>query len=110
MAETQIRFTDGAAYERFMGVWSRLAGDVFIDWLAPPPGLRWVDVGCGNGAFTELLIERCSAQDVQGVDPSDASSPLRAPGPARAPRNSMRAMPWRCPLPKRVLTRPRWRW
>jgi len=35
MAEPQIRFTDGAADERMMGVWSRLAGEVFIDWLAP---------------------------------------------------------------------------
>ncbi len=51
-----IRFDDGEAYERGMGVWSRLAGDIFLDWLAPQPGLRWVDIGCGNGAFTELLI------------------------------------------------------
>ena len=26
MAELQIRFDDGAAYERIMGVWSRLRG------------------------------------------------------------------------------------
>jgi hypothetical protein len=37
MAEPQIRFDDGAAYERMMGVWSRLAGEVFLDWLAPRP-------------------------------------------------------------------------
>ena len=69
MAE-QIRFDDGAAYENFMGQWSQLAGDVFIDWLAPPAGLQWVDVGCGNGAFTELLVKRCAASHVQGIDPS----------------------------------------
>jgi hypothetical protein len=33
MVTGQIRFDDGAAYERYMGVWSRLAGDVFLDWL-----------------------------------------------------------------------------
>ena len=33
MTESQIRFDDGSAYERMMGVWSRLAGDVFIEWL-----------------------------------------------------------------------------
>ena len=50
-----IKFTDGAAYERFMAPWSRSAGTLFLDWLAPRSGLAWVDVGAGNGAFTELL-------------------------------------------------------
>ena len=71
MAEHQIRFDDGAAYERFMGVWSRLAGEIFLDWVSPRPGLRWIDIGCGNGAFTELLIERCAPAEVQGIDPSE---------------------------------------
>jgi hypothetical protein len=44
MAEGQIRFDDGAAYERMMGTWSRLAGAVLLDWLAPRSGLRWIDV------------------------------------------------------------------
>ena len=35
MTEQQIRFDDGAAYDRMMGTWSRLAGEIFIDWLAP---------------------------------------------------------------------------
>jgi len=69
--QSDIRFDDGAAYERMMGAWSRLAGDVFIDWLMPEPGLRWVDVGCGNGAFSELLVQRCAPAQVQGIDPSD---------------------------------------
>jgi protein-S-isoprenylcysteine O-methyltransferase Ste14/SAM-dependent methyltransferase len=67
----QIRFDDGAAYERFMGRWSQLAGEAFIDWLAPAAGLRWLDVGCGNGAFTEILIGRCAPVSVHGVDPSE---------------------------------------
>jgi ubiquinone/menaquinone biosynthesis C-methylase UbiE len=71
MAEHQIRFDDGAAYERMMGAWSRLAGQIFLDWIAPRPGLRWVDVGCGNGAFTELVVEKCAPAQVQGIDPSE---------------------------------------
>ena len=72
MDAPKVTFDDGAAYERMMGPWSRIAGEQFIDWLKPSPKLRWIDVGCGNGAFTELLIERCSASGVEGVDPSDA--------------------------------------
>jgi ubiquinone/menaquinone biosynthesis C-methylase UbiE len=30
-----------------------------------------VDVGCGNGAFTELLVDRCAPVEVQGIDPSE---------------------------------------
>ena len=71
MADQSIRFDDGAAYERFMGKWSQLAGETFLDWLAPEPGLRWLDVGCGNGAFTEMLVERCAPASVRGIDPSE---------------------------------------
>lgn len=72
MSEPQIRFDDGAGYERMMGKWSRLAGEVFLDWVKPASGLRWIDIGCGNGAFTELLAERCNPAEIQGIDPSDA--------------------------------------
>lgn len=71
MSENQIRFEDGAGYERMMGIWSRLAGRVFLDWLAPAAGQRWIDIGCGNGAFTELLVERCAPAEIQGIDPSE---------------------------------------
>lgn len=71
MAEATIRFNDGAAYEQMMGVWSRLAGEIFLDWLKPPSGLRWIDIGCGNGAFTEVLVDRCSPTEVHGIDPSE---------------------------------------
>jgi SAM-dependent methyltransferase len=71
MAEPQIRFNDGAGYERMMGVWSKLVGEVFLDWLAPRSGLRWIDVGCGNGAFTELIVRRCAPAEISGVDPSE---------------------------------------
>jgi SAM-dependent methyltransferase len=68
----QIRFDDGAAYERYMGKWSQLAGEAFLAWLEPPPALRWLDVGCGNGAFTEMIVERCAPLSVDGIDPSAA--------------------------------------
>jgi SAM-dependent methyltransferase len=71
MAEQTIRFDDGAAYEQMMGVWSRFAGEIFLDWVAPLPGLHWIDVGCGTGAFTELLFARCAPAEVQGIDPSE---------------------------------------
>lgn len=70
MCSDEIRFDDGEAYERFMGKWSHLVGEIFLDWIAPAPGLRWIDVGCGNGAFTKLLFARANAAHAEGVDPS----------------------------------------
>ena len=40
MSDKHIRFDDGGSYERMMGVWSRLAGEVFLDWLSPPSSQR----------------------------------------------------------------------
>ena len=43
----------------------------FLDWLDAPKNLKWIDIGCGNGAFTEVLIARCAPAAVTGVDPSE---------------------------------------
>ncbi|MFO1034624.1 MAG: hypothetical protein U1E15_11295 [Hyphomicrobiales bacterium] len=53
-----VQFNDGEAYERLMGRWSRKVGADFISWCAVPPGMDWLDVGCGNGAFTEEVMAR----------------------------------------------------
>jgi SAM-dependent methyltransferase len=71
MAKNTIHFTDGAAYDRLMAPWSRAVGQQFVDWLALPPGLRWLDVGCGTGAFTELLLGQTNPFDVSAVDPAE---------------------------------------
>jgi ubiquinone/menaquinone biosynthesis C-methylase UbiE len=71
MGQADKLFTDGEAYERLMGRWSRLAGEAFLEWLDVPKGLRWLDVGCGNGAFTEELIAHCAPAAVMAIDPSE---------------------------------------
>lgn len=70
MTEQKINFDDGATYERTMGVWTRLAGDAFLNWLNPAKNLQWIDVGCGNGAFTEMVANRCAPASLKGIDPS----------------------------------------
>lgn len=72
MAESAVRFTDGARYETMMGPWTRSVGEVFLDWLQAPEGLTWVDIGCGSGAFTELVVERAAPASIVGIDPSEA--------------------------------------
>jgi SAM-dependent methyltransferase len=71
MGTQPIRFDDGDAYERLMGIWSGIVGQVFLEWLSPASGQRWADIGCGNGAFTELILRKCAPAKVDGIDPSD---------------------------------------
>ena len=71
MSEPDKLFTDGETYERLMGRWSRIVAAAFLDWLDAPTRLRWLDVGCGNGAFTEELIARRAPASVTAIDPSD---------------------------------------
>jgi ubiquinone/menaquinone biosynthesis C-methylase UbiE len=74
MAETEksIVWADGDAYEKFMGQWSRLSGVEFVKWIAPDRGLTWLDVGCGTGAFTSVILECCSPAGIVGIDPAEA--------------------------------------
>lgn len=71
MADSQSNFSDGESYERFMGRWSRLAGQQFLTWLDAPMGKSWLDVGCGNGAFTEEIFLHAAPSAVVGIDPSE---------------------------------------
>lgn len=70
MTDASQMFADGQAYERMMGRWSRRVGDLFLDWLKLPEDQRWLDVGCGNGAFTEAIIARCHPAAVAAIDPA----------------------------------------
>lgn len=77
-------WASGDAYEAYIGRWSRLTASRFVDWLAVPSGLRWLDVGCGTGALSASILERCDPLLVLGVDQSPsyvAAARARAEGP-----------------------------
>lgn len=98
MGDGQIRFDDGAAYERYMGAWSQRVGEAFLRWLAPAAGLRWLDVGCGNGAFTEQLAAQCAPAAIAGVDPAEGQLAYARARPvarlARFSRGDAMALPF----------------
>ena len=82
MSPSEIKFGDGAGYERYMGLWSQRAGDTFLEWVRPRPALRWLDVGCGNGAFTETIARRCAPASLHGIDPSEGQLAFARSRPA----------------------------
>jgi len=69
---TNANWTDGSAYERYMGRWSGLVAQSFVRWLAPTPGLDWLDVGAGTGALSLSLVEAGRAKHVTAVEPAAA--------------------------------------
>lgn len=65
-------WTDGDAYERFMGRWSALLADRLVRHLGPEPGARWVDVGSGTGAVSAAVLRLAAPAEVVAVDPAGA--------------------------------------
>ena len=70
MTQPRVAFDDADAYERYMGRWSRAIGEKFLAWVAPPKNADWLDLGCGTGAFTELVLKNCAPARIVGIDPS----------------------------------------
>ncbi len=73
MGETSSEGDISLDYDRFMGRWSALIAARFIDWLQVPPGRRWVDVGCGTGSLTAVILARAAPLEVWGIDPERAN-------------------------------------
>jgi SAM-dependent methyltransferase len=64
-------WASGAAYEPYVGRWSRLVAREFVAWLAVPACARWLDVGCGTGALSQIILEVASPGEVIGIDPCE---------------------------------------
>ena len=69
-AERKDTWAAGKLYEPYVGRWSRLVARDFLAWLAMPPNLDWLDVGCGTGALTEVVLQHGRPRSVKGIDPS----------------------------------------
>jgi ubiquinone/menaquinone biosynthesis C-methylase UbiE len=54
----------------FMGRWSNLVAQKFLDWLAVPPDSSWLDVGCGTGSLTKLILETNQPKEIISIDSS----------------------------------------
>ncbi len=65
-------WASGAAYEPYVGRWSRRVAREFVHWLALAPRLDWLDVGSGTGALSHAVLEQADPSRLRGVDPSEA--------------------------------------
>jgi SAM-dependent methyltransferase len=70
MPMVKDRWAVGAAYEAYMGRWSRPLAKTFVEWLALDARAHWLDVGCGTGAVTAAICELGKPASVVACDPS----------------------------------------
>lgn len=70
MTDARDSWAAGSIYEDFMGRWSRRLATQFVSWLHIPPGVHWLDVGCGTGALTDAICTRADPASILGCDPA----------------------------------------
>lgn len=60
----------GSVYDRFMGRYSAALAPLFADFAGVSEG-QVLDVGCGPGSLTAVLVDRVGASSVTAIDPSE---------------------------------------
>lgn len=64
--------TSGDGYDAFMGRYSRRLAPVFAGAAGVTGGQHVLDIGCGPGALTGVLVDRVGADAVSAFDPSES--------------------------------------
>lgn len=70
-ARSSYQASDGAAYERFIGRWSRRVADRLAAEIQMPEDGALLDVGCGTGSVAAALLARHPGRRVVAVDVSE---------------------------------------
>jgi SAM-dependent methyltransferase len=68
--ERKDTWSAGELYEPYVGRWSRLVARDFLTWFEIAPEKDWLDVGCGTGALTEVILRQARPRSIRCVDPS----------------------------------------
>lgn len=61
----------GENYETYMGRWSEQIALKYIEFLKVKPKWKWADIGCGTGALSRTILNKCNPVSITGIDPSE---------------------------------------
>src|SRR6187200_1655348 len=92
-----MEFTSAAnSYDRFMGRYTRTLAPALADAAGVTRDMRVLDVGCGPGGLTQVLVERVGAGNVAAIDPAPQfAAACRAGHPGADVREgTAEALPW----------------
>jgi SAM-dependent methyltransferase len=64
--------SDGAAYELFLGRWTKLLAPALLDFADLPPDGPLLDVGTGTGSMAFAMTARWPSRRVVGIDVAEA--------------------------------------
>ena len=67
---TSALWARAEAYDPYVGRWSRLVARELVRWLRPARNEAWLDVGCGTGALSMVILEDVGVRRLVGIDPS----------------------------------------
>lgn len=59
----------GSPCEQYIGRWSREIAPLLLAWPDPPADRCWLGVGCGTGALSAAMLNRCAPSSLIGVMP-----------------------------------------
>lgn len=71
MTATDDKWASGAAYETYMGRWSRRVARPFVEWVGAGEAAHWLEIGCGTGALTAAICDAGKAASVIACDPAE---------------------------------------
>jgi ubiquinone/menaquinone biosynthesis C-methylase UbiE len=66
------KWNNAELYESYVGRWSRKVAVSFMKWLDLPFNFKWIDVGCGTGALSEVVLKHYKPEFLIGVDTSES--------------------------------------
>lgn len=91
-----MAFGDADSYARFMGRFSEPLAPAFAELVDVPADGRLLDVGCGPGVLTAVLVEQYGADRVDALDPAPGfveAARARLPG-VDVRLGSAEELPW----------------